>query len=30
MDLKTVKEVLEVSNDLQDVQSVKMQPFVIS
>ena len=30
MDLKTVKEVLEVSNDLQDVQSVKMQPLVIS
>ena len=30
MDLKTVKEVLEVSNDLQDVQSVEMQPFVIS
>ena len=30
MDLKTVKEVLEVSNDLQDVQSVKMQCFVIS
>ena len=30
MDLKTVKEVLEVNNDLKDVQSVKMQPFVFS